>query len=111
MVKVFPKKRSDGNHALMTCAGPAKQQWAGIAGFDQRWASDVRECRDLISNGRSNFEMILDYAFLGTPGGSEITPILCRKEADHFRTFYEEIEDMAPAGVSLAEACQRPWCW
>jgi hypothetical protein len=30
--------------------GPARQQWAAVSGFEQRWGSDVRECRDLVNN-------------------------------------------------------------
>jgi PglZ domain len=76
--------RLDG--LMLDIAGPAKQQWAGIAGFEQRWASDVRECRDLISNA-AKLRDDLDYAFgrLMEARYSDLVP----KEVQTTRSFYE----------------------
>jgi hypothetical protein len=42
--------------------GPARRQWHGIPGFQDRWSKDLQECRDLMSRG-ARLRDDLDFEF------------------------------------------------
>ncbi|MDP3000534.1 MAG: PglZ domain-containing protein [Bryobacterales bacterium] len=66
--------------------GPARQQWEEVSGFEQRWTSDVRECRNLINNA-ARLRDDLDYFFgkLLEARYAEVVPA----EYPTTRSFYE----------------------
>ena len=50
------------NSLIRDVEGPAQRQWKTVAGFEDVWAKEVRECRDAMSTA-SGLRRDLDYVF------------------------------------------------
>jgi hypothetical protein len=71
--------------------GPARRQWSDVAGFETRWAKEVRECREAMTTaGRLRDELDLSFGKLLEARYEDIVP----SEVLTTELFYERF--MAP---------------